>query len=143
MGKKKMYGMNRLIIIASGEVQRVGYRDRVAKIARSCNLTGIVRNCEGYDVEIVAEGTQQDLEIFSSAIQIDEDPIHVKALQITPGKYEGNWKYFGIQRGDSGEELGERLDVALIYLMRIDTNSKRTVDIGEQMLQKQDSITSL
>jgi len=132
--------MEHLTIIVSGEVQRVGYRDRVAKTARMCRITGIVRNCEGYDVEIIAEGRKEDLNEFTSAIQIDEDPIHVKSLQIISGIYEGKWKYFEIQRGKPDEELGERLDAALIYLVRIDSNSKRSVIIGEQMLDKQDSL---
>ena len=53
--------MKRLIITAIGEVQRVGYRDRVTKIARKNNITGIVRNCPGYDVEIIAEGNEDEL----------------------------------------------------------------------------------
>ncbi|PKL59829.1 MAG: acylphosphatase [Methanomicrobiales archaeon HGW-Methanomicrobiales-4] len=132
--------MDRLNIMVSGDVQRVGYRDRVTKIARSCNIVGIVRNCEGYDVEIIAEGREEDLKDFSSAIIIDEDPIHVESLKIVSGNYEGRWKYFQIERGDPDEELGERLDTALTYLVRIDTNSRHSVDIGEKMLVKQDSM---
>ncbi len=56
--------MNHLNIVVSGEVQRVGYRDRVTKIARKCHITGIVKNCEGYDVEIFAEGREEDLKEF-------------------------------------------------------------------------------
>ncbi|MFH0966936.1 MAG: acylphosphatase [Methanobacteriota archaeon] len=132
--------MDHLNIVVSGDVQRVGYRDRVTKIARSCHITGIIRNCEGYDVEIFAEGGEEDLKKFTSAIRINEDPIHVESLQIVTGIYEGKWKYFEIQRGEPHEELGERLDTALTYLVRIDANSKRSVDIGEQMLEKQDSM---
>ena len=137
--KKGIIIMDRLNITVSGEVQRVGYRDRVNRIARSCHITGIVRNCEGYDVEIFAEGKKEDLKAFTSAIRIDADPIHVESIDIVPGTYEGKWKYFEIERGEPNEELGERLDVALTYLIRIDTNSQRSVEIGEQMLQKQDS----
>ncbi len=132
--------MKRLLITASGEVQRVGYRDRVTKIARKHNITGIVRNCPGYDVEIIAEGNEADLDRFISQIRIHEDPISVESIKIETGTYEGKWKYFEIQRGSPDEELGERLDAALTYLVRIDSNSRRSVEIGEQMLVKQDQM---
>jgi len=132
--------MNRINIIASGEVQRVGYRDFVTKIAKKNNITGIVRNCPGYDVEIIAEGNEQDLEQFVSQIKIQKDPIFVESIKIEPGTYEGKWKYFEIQRGSPDEELGERLDAAIVYLVRIDSNSRRSVEIGELMLEKQDQM---
>ena len=132
--------MKRLIITASGEVQRVGYRDRVTKIAKKNNITGIVRNCPGYDVEIIAEGNEADLDRFISQIRIHEDPIYVESIKIDTGTYEGKWEYFEIQRGKPDEELGERLDAALTYLVRIDSNSRRSVEIGEQMLVKQDQM---
>jgi len=132
--------MKHITITVSGEVQRVGYRDRVAKIARYYHITGRVRNCEGYDVEITAEGREEDLEEFISAIRITEEPIHVEAIEILPGVVEGKWKYFEIQRGEPNEELGERLDAALIYLVRIDSNSKRSIEISEQILEKQDAM---
>ena len=132
--------MNRINIIASGEVQRVGYRDFVTKIAKKNNITGIVRNCPGYDVEIIAEGNEQDLELFVSQIKIQNDPIFVESVKIESGTYEGKWKYFEIQRGSPDEELGERLDTAIVYLVRIDSNSRRSVEIGELMLEKQDQM---
>jgi len=132
--------MKRINIIASGEVQRVGYRDFVTKIAKKNNITGIVRNCPGYDVEIIAEGNEQDLELFVSQIKIQNDPIFVESVKIESGTYEGKWKYFEIQRGSPDEELGERLDTAIVYLVRIDSNSRRSVEIGELMLEKQDQM---
>ena len=50
--------MKRAVIIAKGEVQRVGYRDAVEKIARKLKLTGFVENLKPYDGRIVAEGKQ-------------------------------------------------------------------------------------
>jgi len=112
----------------------------VTKIAKKNNITGIVRNCPGYDVEIIAEGNEQDLEQFVSQIKIQKDPIFVESIKIEPGTYEGKWKYFEIQRGSPDEELGERLDAAIVYLVRIDSNSRRSVEIGELMLEKQDQM---
>ncbi len=40
--------MKRAVIIAKGEVQRVGYGDTVEKIARKLKLTGFVENLKPY-----------------------------------------------------------------------------------------------
>ncbi|MFH1323102.1 MAG: acylphosphatase [Methanobacteriota archaeon] len=45
----------RAVITASGEVQRVGYRDVVERAARKMKLTGFVENIRPYDVRIVCE----------------------------------------------------------------------------------------
>ncbi|RJS80252.1 acylphosphatase, partial [Methanophagales archaeon] len=42
--------MKRAILIVKGEVQRVGYRDVVAKIARKLSISGFVENLKPYDV---------------------------------------------------------------------------------------------
>ncbi|MGB2842859.1 MAG: acylphosphatase [Halobacteriota archaeon] len=48
--------MKRVVIVAKGEVQRVGYRDEVERIARKLQVKGFVENVKPYDVRIVAEG---------------------------------------------------------------------------------------
>jgi len=72
--------MKRIIAIAKGEVQRVGYRDEVRRIARKLNIKGYVENIEPYDVRIVAEGEEKDLREFIGAIEIRRFPID-KTLQ--------------------------------------------------------------
>ena len=63
------------MIIAKGEVQRVGYRDTVEKIARKLKLTGFVENLKPYDIRIVAEGEQDALDEFITQIRIEDHPI--------------------------------------------------------------------
>jgi acylphosphatase len=46
--------MLRVEVIARGDVQRVGFRDVVQKIARNLGISGTVQNLEPYDVRIVA-----------------------------------------------------------------------------------------
>ena len=50
--------------IVRGRVQRVFYRDFVAKHARHLALTGYVRNMPNFNVEIVAQGYRDSLEKF-------------------------------------------------------------------------------
>ena len=49
----KLKTMKRITAIAK-EVQRVGYRDEVERIARRLRLTGYVENLKPYDVRVVA-----------------------------------------------------------------------------------------
>ena len=50
--------------IISGKVQRVGYRDFVAKAAKEHGLVGYVKNREDGDVEVLAQGLPDELKLF-------------------------------------------------------------------------------
>jgi len=67
--------MKRVDIIASGDVQKVGFRDVVQKIGRDLGLSGTVENREPYDVRIVAEGEEDGLKEFIEALKIKRGPI--------------------------------------------------------------------
>ena len=149
--------MKRAAIIAKGEVQRVGYRDTVEKIARKLKLTGFVENLKPYDVRIVVEGEQGALDEFIAQIRIEDhpvSPISVEALDVEFEAATCEFEYFEIRRGDWQDELGERLDVAGALLYRsveLGTRSvelgersvelgEKSVAIGEKMLDKQDQM---
>ena len=126
--------MKRVVIIAKGEVQRVGYRDAVEKIGRKLKLTGFVENLKPYDVRIVAEGEEEILNAFVAHVRITGhpiSPISVEELDVKFVAATREFEYFEIRRGDWQDELGERMDTAgaLLY---------RSLEIGEKMLDKQD-----
>jgi len=79
--------MKRVVAIASGEVQSVGYRDIIKKTARRLGVTGRVRNLMPYDVEIIAEADEEVLTGFIEAINIQEYPVLWKTL-MSDGKPE-------------------------------------------------------
>ena len=54
-------------LILSGQVQGVGFRPFIYRIALEHNLTGWVRNCIGI-VELHVQGRTQDLDLFSSDV---------------------------------------------------------------------------
>ncbi|NMC10579.1 MAG: acylphosphatase [Methanothrix sp.] len=146
--------MQRVEIIARGDVQRVGFRDAVQRIARNLGLCGTVQNLEPYDVRIVAEGDEAALKEFVKAIDIQDGPIRVQALDVNWAAATGEFQYFKILRGDWQEELGERFDVAVGLLHRsIEVGeqslmvskenlmvSKENLSIGKMMLEKQDKM---
>ena len=59
---------SRLQIFYSGRVQGVGFRYTVKTLASGFEVTGTVRNLSDGRVELVAEGTKDELEAFRRAI---------------------------------------------------------------------------
>ncbi|HOO52745.1 MAG TPA: acylphosphatase [Methanothrix sp.] len=130
--------MQRVEIIASGHVQRVGFRDLVEKIAQDLGLSGTVENQEPYDVAIVAEGEEGALKEFVKALRVEKGQIQVRDLEVRWEKATGEFPYFKILRGDWQEELGERFDVAVGLLYRSAELGEENLAIGKKMLEKQD-----
>ena len=119
--------MQRVEIIASGRVQRVGFRDLVETIAQDLGLSGTVENQKPYDVRIVAEGEEGALQAFVEGLKVERGQIRVRDLEVRWSEATGEFPYFQILRGDWQEELGERFDVAVGLLYR-------SIEIGEENL---------
>jgi len=124
---KKETNMQRAEIIAKGNVQKVGFRDTVQRIARDLGLSGTVKNQEPYDVAIVAEGEKDALDKFITELKVERRAIKVQVLEVHWREATGEFPYFKILRGDWQEELGERFDVAVVLL-------HRSIEIGEENL---------
>ncbi len=139
--------MKRVVIIAKGEVQRVGLRDEVERIARKLRLSGFVENIKPYDVRIVAEGEADIISRFIEQIRIKKYPIDVEDIEVNFEDFKDEFEYFVIRRGEWHEELGERLDAAGKLLYRsVELSEKsvklteESVKIGHTMLEKQDAM---
>ena len=124
--------MKRANIIVKGEVQRVGYRDAVAKIARKLKIEGFVENLKHYDVRIIAEGEDANIDRFIERIEIRKFPMDVESIEVSFETYEGEFEYFEIKRGDWHEELLERLDTAGTLLYKSVELGERSVALGEE-----------
>jgi len=137
--------MKRAVIIVKGDVQSVGYRDAVKKIARKAGVAGYVENLKPYDVKIVCEGEKELVEKFIEQIKIEGFPIFVEDIDVSYEEPTGEFEYFEIRRGNWYEELGERMDAAahimyktMEYAKDSSENSRASVEIGKKMLEKQD-----
>ena len=102
--------MKRATIIAKGDVQRVWYRDEVARIARKLEITGYVENLKPYDVRIVAEGEAESIDLFIERIKINKFPIDVESIEVNVEDFKAEFEYFELKRGEWHEEAGESLD---------------------------------
>ncbi|MEA2045053.1 MAG: acylphosphatase [Euryarchaeota archaeon] len=127
--------MQRAVITAKGDVQRVGYRDTVQKIARDLEITGCIQNIELYDVRMIAEGYEKRLKQFIEAIKIERYPIFVKELDVEWGDATDEFEYFEVIRGDWKEELFERFDVAGALLYRSVELSEKNVELSERSIE--------
>jgi len=135
--------MKRFVATARGRVQRVGYREHVYDEAFERNISGYVRNLENGEVEIVAEGSEEDLREFINAINIIQRPIAVKSFTIRWEEATGEYADFEIIRGEIQEEIFERMDYAGNVLHSMDMKFDRMLDKQDRMLNKQDEMLQL
>ena len=59
----------RMQVYYSGRVQGVGFRYQSRQVASGFEVTGIVRNLPDGRVELVAEGSEEELKAFREAIR--------------------------------------------------------------------------
>ena len=130
--------MKRFAATAGGRVQRVGYREHVYNEAFERDISGYVKNLKNGEVEIVAEGSENDLQDFIKEINIVRRPIAVKSFNIRWEEATGDYAAFEIIRGDLQEEIFERIDYAGNVLQSMDTKLDQMLDKQDQMLDKQD-----
>lgn len=126
--------MKRVVAIARGDVQSVGYRDIIRKTARRLGVTGQVRNLVPYDVEIIAEADEKVLTGFIDAINIQKYPIFVQQLDVRWETGTGEYDYFTITRGKWQDELFERMDLAGAMMYKSVDLSEQSVELGKENL---------
>ena len=132
--------MKRFVATARGRVQRVGYREHVYNETFERNISGYVMNLKNGEVEIVAEGSEQDLRDLINAINIIQRPIAVKSFTIRWEEATGEYATFEIVRGDIQEEIFERMDYAGNVLHSMDMKLDQGLQLQHTMLDKQDQM---
>jgi acylphosphatase len=82
-------------VLYEGTVQGVGFRYTTRRIASQFAITGFVRNLRDGRVELVAEGSPDELERLLSAIgeQLGE---YIRQTRVTVGPATGRFREFGI-----------------------------------------------
>jgi len=132
--------MKRFVATARGRVQRVSYREHVYNETFDRNISGYVMNLRNGDVEIVAEGSEQDLRDLINAINIIQRPIAVKSFTIRWEEATGEYATFEIVRGEIQEEIFERMDYAGNVLHSMDMKLDQGLQLQHTMLDKQDQM---
>lgn len=74
--------MQRIVLIASGNVQGVGFREFCRRIGLACSLAGYAKNLPDGSVEIAAEGEKERIDEFCRRISVKMPiGIHVTKLK--------------------------------------------------------------
>ena len=81
----------------SGQVQGVGFRATTREIAARFRITGTVRNLPDGRVELVAEGTEIELDRFEAAIETAMLG-QITEMQSSDGPATGEFRGFSIGR---------------------------------------------
>jgi len=74
--------IKRVRVLFSGRVQGVGFRYMAYRIATPLDLTGYVRNRPEGDVELVAEGSERELNGFLEGIHASRLNSHIVREQL-------------------------------------------------------------
>ncbi|RQW77815.1 MAG: acylphosphatase, partial [Methanothrix sp.] len=116
--------MKRLIAYVSGNVQKVGYRGKVAQTALALGLKGTVENLSDGRVKIIAEGDEDKLRWFEEAITIKNTLIRVDSVEKIYSQASGDVSGFyklvitgeTDSRLDRGVEVLKDILVAVKYM---------------------------
>jgi acylphosphatase len=88
--------MERVIVLYSGRVQGVGFRFTARQLACGYDVTGTVRNLPDGRVELIAEGTRDELKSFLGAIAESELSGFIARQHETWQPAQGNLRGFVI-----------------------------------------------
>jgi len=116
----------------TGEVQKVGYRDRVQDLAIDYVIVGSVKNLPDRSVEIICQGKKEDVVEFTYAIEIREEYINVDEIIVVEEKEINSLTsdQFRIKFGEFAEEFGERMIEGFRY---IKDTKEEVINVGRKV----------
>ena len=84
-------------VLVSGRVQGVGFRYSAYREARTLGLCGWVRNKANGDVEVLAQGKQEKLDLFLAWLRKGPPGARVDSVQAKPLTLNKNYRDFTIE----------------------------------------------
>ena len=134
--------MKRLTAYVSGQIQKVGYRKRVIDIARAFGLKGIIENLNDGRVKIIAEGDDEKLKWFESAIDIKNTLIQVSSIEKTYSTAGGEFSKFGkfVEEGETDSRLDKGVEVMKEILVAIKGVNRSLDDMNSNLGGKIDAL---
>lgn len=88
----------RICVLYSGRVQGVGFRYTVRSVASGFEVTGTVRNLADGRVELLAEGTGDELQAFVKAIRESGMDHFIQNEDVSWGEAKNEFRGFEIVR---------------------------------------------
>jgi acylphosphatase len=93
---EKWMNRHRVTNYYSGRVQGVGFRYATRNVAMGFEVTGAVRNLEDGRVELVAEGSKEELDAFLVAIREAEVGRFIRQEQVCWAEAKNEFRGFEI-----------------------------------------------
>jgi len=87
----------RATVFYSGRVQGVGFRYTVREIACGYELAGYVRNLHDERVELVIEGTEEEITAFLDAVRTSQLGSHIRNENMNWQEAAGEFRGFDIR----------------------------------------------
>lgn len=87
-----------LQIKAEGRVQKVGYRNAIFNFAIENNIKGWVKNNPDGTVDIFAQGTQAQMDLFLEGCQKGSPLAMVKKININEVGFESSFTFFEVRK---------------------------------------------
>ena len=97
MATQKQKDRARLHLVISGRVQGVGFRFSAYDEAKDLALAGWVRNLASGDVEIVAEGKRENLQMLAAWAHLGPPSAHVTQVREDWLDFTGEFSGFQIR----------------------------------------------
>ncbi len=132
--------MRRAEIIFDGEVQGVGFRYYVRRVARRLKLVGYVENLADGRVKVVCEGEEQRIEEMIRQLRSAPPPIKVEHIETSYSKPTGEFKVFQIITGDLAQEMVEGFSTGAAYFEVMFQKQDQMLSKQDQLLAKQDQM---
>lgn len=88
--------MKQLHLVIQGKVQGVFFRDFVKQTAESLGLKGWVKNNPEGTVELIAEGSEEDLKKLLDKCRKGPDTANVEGINADWKEYTGEFRKFSI-----------------------------------------------
>ncbi len=134
--------MERATITVHGIVQGVGFRYRLRNSAHRLKIKGRIKNLDDGPVEIIAEGTRQNIESLIQDIRDAKHPIMIDDVQTSYQTATGEFKSFKIAHGDLAEEMIEGFSTQYSCLASMNNKQDQMPGKQDQMPGKQDQTTA-
>jgi len=136
--------IKRAILLVSGDVQDVGYRETVHEIAFDMRLKGQVQNLENGNVEVIVEGEEGSLGEFAKKIRFREFPVEVRRIRKQFTSPTGKFKKFTVIPDDKlDKDMNAKIEHGFRYfkimrkdisgsIKKMDSNMGRRLDRSDK-----------
>ncbi len=98
LARKSSVNRTRMQILYSGRVQGVGFRYTVKTAASGYDVTGIVRNLADGRVELIAEGSKDELNAFREGIRESGLEHFIKGEEVSWSEAKNEFRGFEVAR---------------------------------------------